>query len=131
MPPTQQASKVNNHMMFTPHQNPFIDFLLTTVTVIRATFRKRQQEALSLGADRRVTVGELGLFFIILFNKAVEYDLDHADSKDYNQLKAFASYCELCTWTSMAASRKFYTDWKMLIKRIKKSLFKTANVTLR
>lgn len=51
MPPTQQASKVNDHMMFTPHQNPFIDLLLTTITVIHAVYKKRQQEALYLGAD--------------------------------------------------------------------------------
>lgn len=81
MPPTQQASKVNDHMMFTPHQNPFIDLLLTTITVIRATFKKRQQEVLYLGADGGVTVGELGLFVIILFNQAVKHDLNHADSK--------------------------------------------------
>lgn len=51
MPPTQQASKVNDHMMFTPHQNPFIDLLLTTITVIHAIFKKRQQEVFYLGED--------------------------------------------------------------------------------
>jgi len=77
MPPTQHASKVKDHMMFTPHQNPFIDLLLTTITVIHATFHKRQQEVLYLGADGGVTVGELGRF--LLFNQAVKHNLDHAN----------------------------------------------------
>lgn len=71
-------------MMFTPHQNPFIDLLLTTITVIHAPFMKRQQEALYLGADGGVTLGELGLFFTILFKQTVKHDLNHANSKDYN-----------------------------------------------
>lgn len=98
MPPTQQASKVNDHMMFTPHQNPFIDLLLTTITVIHATFKKRQQEGPYLGVDRGVTVEQLGLFFC-LFNQAAKHDLSPANSKDYNQLKAYLVYCGYYTWT--------------------------------
>lgn len=97
MPPTQQASKVNDHMMFTSHQNPFIDLLLTTITVIYAVYKKRQQEALYLGADGGVSVGELGLFFTILFNQAVKHNLNHENSEDYNQLKEFITYHQHCT----------------------------------
>lgn len=76
MPPTQQASKVNGHMMFTPHQGPFIDLLLTTISAINATLKKRQQGGLYLGADREFTVGELALVFTILLSQAVDHDLN-------------------------------------------------------
>lgn len=91
MPPTQQASKVNDHMMFTPHQNPFIDLLLTTISVINAALKKRQQGALYLGAGRELTVGDLALVFTILFSQAVDHDLGHPHSKDSN-LKVFLTY---------------------------------------
>lgn len=76
MPPTQQASKVNGHMMFTPHQSPFIDLLLITISAINATLRKRQQGELYLGADREFTVGELALVFTVLLSQAVDHDLN-------------------------------------------------------
>lgn len=103
MPPTQQASKVNDHMMFTPHQNPFIDLLLTTISVINAALKKRQQGALYLGAGRELTVGDLALVFTILFSQAVDHDLGHPHSKDSN-LKVFLTYHVSCTQTiGMAA----------------------------
>lgn len=40
MPPTRQASKLEDHMMFIPHQDPFIDVLLTAATVIYALLKK-------------------------------------------------------------------------------------------
>lgn len=125
MPPTQQASKVNDHMMFTPHQNPFIDLLLTTITVIHAIFKKRQQEVFYLfGRGWGVTVGELCLFFRILFHQAAKRDLKHINSKDYNNLKAFIMYPGLYILSiSMTTWRKFCTG-KFWLKGSKMSLQK-------
>lgn len=92
MPPTQQASKMNDHMMFTPHQNPFIDLLLTTVTVVHATFEKAAKSLLHLGGDRVVTVGELRLFFRIVFHQAVKRGLKHANFEVYNHRKTLITY---------------------------------------
>lgn len=100
MPPTRQASKVNDHMMFTPHQNPFIDLLLTTISVINATLKKRQQGALYLGADREFAVGEVALLFTVLFSQAVDRDLSHPHSKDSKLLEVFIAYHVNCTRTT-------------------------------
>ncbi|KAL2310477.1 hypothetical protein Nmel_002131 [Mimus melanotis] len=99
MPPTQQASKVNGHMMFTPHQNPFIDLLLTTISVINAALKKRQQGALYLRADREFTVGELALVFTTLFSQAMDHDLSHPHSKDSKLLEVFIAHLVNCTQT--------------------------------
>lgn len=61
-------------------------------------------------------------FITTLSNQAVKQDLHHANSKDYNQLKAFITYRGHCIWTTgLAAWTKFCTDWKKIDKKAEKN----------